>query len=297
MKQPKLPNFIIFGTTKSGSTSLCNYIQQHPDVFVSERKEPNYFLYEEGSSDVNQKGEVTEYTLDWYKYWFRYADQKAIGEASVSYLADENAPARIKQTVPNVKLIAILREPVSRMYSHYLFFQRGKRMPDVGNLLEAFEYDQSQGSPYKLFEKGLYAQCLKRYFAQFDAEQFKIFLFEDFTSNPEQVTKDVFEFLGVDSDFEAVTTAKDASSGIPRNKSVYNFLYKDNPIKKILRPITRTVFPNAEKRRAVWTRLVSSSLSKPKLSAEIKEALREKYRPDILELQEMISRDLSKWLE
>ncbi|MEM1369060.1 MAG: sulfotransferase domain-containing protein [Cyanobacteria bacterium P01_H01_bin.15] len=297
MKQPKLPNFIIFGTTKSGSTSLCNYIQQHPDVFISERKEPNYFLHEEGTSAVNRKGEVTEYTLEWYKNWFRYANQKAIGEASVSYLGDETAPIRIKQTIPDVKLIAILREPVSRMYSHYLFAQRRGVIPDVGNLLKAFEYDQAHDSMFKFFEKGLYAHNLKSYFAQFDAEQIKLFLFEDFTSNPGQVTKDVFEFLEVDSNFEAMTTAKDASSGIPRNQSVYEFLYRDNPIKKILRPITRTVFPNAEKRRALWTRLVSSSLSKPQLSPKIKEALREKYRPDILELQEMIGRDLSKWLE
>jgi len=296
MSQSQLPNFIIFGSTKSGSTSLCNYLLQHPDIFISEKKEPNFFLYDEGSTITNKNGRTTVYTIDWYKYWFRNAQEKAIGEASVSYIADEQAPIRIKSRLPNVKLIALLRDPVSRVYSHYLYNQRNKKEVGEVDLLKAIETDQKIGSPEKYFEKGLYYYYLKNYFEKFDSQNIKLFLFEDFTSDPIKVVKNIFTFLDVDSSFVPIVGAKDASSGIPKNKTIYNFIYKDNFLRKALRPIVRTLFPNREKRRTLWTNLINRSLSRPTLPSETRKILLEMYKPDIIQLQQLINRDLSKWL-
>ncbi|RQH23134.1 sulfotransferase domain-containing protein [Okeania hirsuta] len=296
MSQSKLPNFIIFGSTKSGSTSLCNYLVQHPDIFISKKKEPNFFLYDEGSIITNKKGKTTVYTIDWYKYWFRKAQEKAIGEASVSYIANEQAPIRIKSRLPDVKLIALLRDPVSRVYSHYLFNQRNNKHEGEKSLLKVIEADQKQGYPEQYFEKGLYYYYLKKYFDIFDRQNIKLFLFEDFTSDPLKVVKDIFTFLNVDSSFVPVVGAKDAPSGIPKNQTIYNFIYKDNFLRKALRPIIRTLFPNREKRRTLWTNLISRNLSRPPLPSETRKVILEMYKPDIIKLQELIDRDLSKWL-
>ncbi len=290
----QLPNFIIFGSTKSGSTSLCNYIVQHPDIFISRKKEPNFFLHDEGSPIVDSRKKMAAYTLDWYQYWFRKADEKAIGEASVSYLANEKAPMRIKSMIPDVKLIAILREPVSRAYSHYLFNKRNNR-EDAENLLSAITNDKKLGSPQKYFERGLYFHYLKNYFELFDNQNIKIFLFEDFTSNSLKVVQEVFTFLDVDNNFIPVLGAKDAASGIPRNRELYKFIHKDNSIKKALRPLVRMLFPEAQKRRTLWTQVVDMNLSRPPLDTDTKQVLSEMYKPDILQLQKLINRDLSKW--
>ncbi len=295
MPEFPLPNFIIFGSMKSGSTSLCNYLNQHPDIFISKKKEPNFFLREKGSQ-ITQNGKTTVYTLDWYKYWFRNATQKAIGEASIAYLSNEKAPARIKSTLPNVKLIAILREPVSRLYSHYLFMVKANQEAHNVDLLKLIETDKKSDSPQRYFERGLYFHYLKNYYEIFDPQNIKIFLFEDFTSNPMKVVKDIFEFLEVDSDFTPVVGAKDAISGIPKNKAIYNFVYKKNWIKKALQPITRALLPNREKRRVLWTKLIEKNLSRPSLDPKTKEILSEMYKPDIIQLQELINRDLSNWL-
>lgn len=300
----QLPNFIIFGSTKSGSTSLCNYLIQHPDIFISKKKEPNFFLHDEGSTVTDASGQKIDYTLSWYSYWFRHAHQPAVGEASVSYLASETAPHRIKQMLPQVRLIAILREPVSRLYSHYWFEQRrtskhqnaGSNTSQSSDILTALHNDRNQGSPLRYFEKGLYYRYLKRYFDLFERQQIRLFLFEDFTADPLGVSQEIFRFLEVDPSFVPVTGAKDAASGIPKNQRVYNFLYRDNPVRVALRPVIRTLLPNQEKRRALWTRLVNWNLSRPSMDEQTKQTLAEMYRSDVLKLQDLIDRDLSRWL-
>lgn len=293
---PKLPNFIIFGSNKSGSTSLCNAIAQHPDVFISEKKEPNFFLYDEGSTRTKTNGKSLTYTFDWYQYWFKNATEAAIGEASVDYIADEKAPLRIKNRLPDVKLIALLREPVSRIYSQYLFHKRLGKEPEGISILDAIAADQKRSTPHKYFERGLYYQYLKIYFEVFGAENIKIFLFEDFTQNSLKVSQEVFEFIGVDRDFVPVLGAKDAASGIPKNKAFNEFILGDNDLRKAIRPIARAIFPNAEKRRVLWTRLLNSNLSRPAIDDNARQILADRYRDDVLALQDLIGRDLSKWL-
>jgi len=125
-----LPTFMIIGAAKSGTTSLMRYLAQHPDVFVPTAKEPNYFMLS-GQQD-NPVGPAPAHILRHMIYNWSYADldrytglfddagaAKAVGEGSVRYLYSPLAPTRIRDMLPDTRLVVILRDPVARLYSHY----------------------------------------------------------------------------------------------------------------------------------------------------------------------------------
>ena len=110
-----LPNFIIIGAAKAGTTALYEYLGEHPDVFVSPVKETNFF------SSGHPIGTQDEYEAQ----FAGVRGERAIGEASVQYIASKNAAAQMRDQLPDVKLIAMLRNPADRAFSHYLMQSRG----------------------------------------------------------------------------------------------------------------------------------------------------------------------------
>lgn len=131
-----LPNFLIIGAAKAGTTSLYHYLAQHPQIYMSPIKEPNFFALEERCVDFRGPGDhlyikqfsVTE--LERYRSLFQgVTHEQAVGEASPLYLYSPVAPARSHRYVPEMKLIAILRHPVDRAYSAFLHLLRDEREP------------------------------------------------------------------------------------------------------------------------------------------------------------------------
>ena len=118
---PVWPNLFIVGAAKAGSTSLYNYLKNIPGIYMSPIKEPNFF------AEMTHNNPVWSTIDDKEKYlrlFHKVRDEKIIGEASVSYLHDLNAPRRIHQRVPDSRIIICLRDPVERGFSHYLHFKR-----------------------------------------------------------------------------------------------------------------------------------------------------------------------------
>ncbi|MGB3404531.1 MAG: tetratricopeptide repeat protein [Microcoleaceae cyanobacterium] len=202
------PNFIIIGSMKAGTTSLYNYISQHPHFLPCIRKEIDFFSirYDKG--------------IDWYLAHFPKVPKESnffTGEASTSYLDYPKVPQRLYQHFPDVKLIAILRNPVERAFSHYHHkkkYHPGKEQRSfeeaIGeemNFLEQLENPILQAysntddpfghlrSGYLL--RGLYIYFIQQWIDLFPKEQIKIFKSEEFYDNPEAVMKQVFEFLEV----------------------------------------------------------------------------------------------------
>src|SRR5688572_14326389 len=104
----RLPDFLIVGAMRSGTTSLHKYLQAHPDVFVASGKEVHFFDRRYGRG------------LDWYRSRFAgVTTERVVGEATPAYMYDENAIARIAHDLPDARLIVVLRNPVDRAYSHY----------------------------------------------------------------------------------------------------------------------------------------------------------------------------------
>src|SRR5260370_35932481 len=141
-----MPNFLILGAAKSGTDALCNYLGQHPQVFMCPNKEPNFFVAE-GQTDIPYRGPGDHEVLERWDMWVstleRYqalfadvADERAVGDGTTWYLYHERAPERIHHHVPDAKLIAILRNPVDRAYSAYTMLLRDRR-ETVGDFARA----------------------------------------------------------------------------------------------------------------------------------------------------------------
>lgn len=291
-----LPNFLIIGAAKGGTTSLYYYLNQHPQVFMSPVKEPRFFALEGEKLDFCSPDELfvenSVTTFEEYSSLFQgVKDEIAIGEASPLYLYSPKAPQRIKHYIPNVKLIAILRDPVQRAYSSYMHYVReGYETLSFAESLEAEEKRIYENWVYMWYFKrcGFYYEQLKRYFNTFDTKQMKVYLYEDLGDTP-SFLKDVFTFLEVDNTFIPDLSILNAS-GVPKSRLLYNLLDRGNAVRSALKILPEHFRKNVANSLRKW------NLQKPSLPVDVGAQMREMYREDILKLQDLIDRDLSKWL-
>jgi len=194
------PNFIIIGTVKGGTTSLYNYICQHPEVLPASEKEVRFF---------NQQFEVKK---DWYFAHFPPIPQGAkflTGEASPTYIYEDEVAARIRETVPDVKLIAVLRNPADRAVSHYYMLKKlGQENRTLEKAIDGEMEVLSKVTKRSLEELsfrdkmgylrcGLYVYFLQEWARLFPRNQLLILKSEDLYQQPEQTMKQVFDFLGL----------------------------------------------------------------------------------------------------
>jgi len=175
----KLPDFLIIGAQRSGTSTLYQYVARHPNVRGAFRKEVHYFdwYYDRG--------------LDWYRANFPF--KGLTGESSPSYLVHADVPARVKTVLPDVKLIAILRNPVERAYSAYNRNVRRKR--ESRSFAEAIA-----GGPmleFAYLERGLYAEQIEHWLQHFRREQLLVIGAEKFFVDTLPVLGRVFNFLGL----------------------------------------------------------------------------------------------------
>jgi hypothetical protein len=294
-----MPNFLVIGASSSGTTSIYHYLKQHPQVFMSPIKETHFFSFagqEFAMTTIKGYKQRKVDSLDEYKSLFQdVSDEIAIGEVSPSYLYTPSSPERIKQSVPNAKLIAILRNPVDRAYSNYLRCVRNDQEP-ITDFAEALRQEpiriQNNWSPKWFYKsKGFYYEQLKRYFEVFDKNQIQIYLYEDLCDSPSNLMQNLFEFLDVDSTFVPNISEKKNVSYIPKNRLLQKFLKKTNIIKSIVKPLL-----SEKLRHRAVTNLKIWNQSKPLLLPDIRKQLTQEYREDILKLQDLLQKDLSHWL-
>ena len=295
-----MPNFIILGAAKSGTTALYHYLQQHPQIYLSPIKETEFFAFE--GEELNFQGpkdmpRLSITTLEDYQAQFDGVEgETAIGEASPVYLYSSKAPERIHNYLPDAKLIVILRNPVERAYSQFLMFIRDNREP-LRDFMQAVDEEETRIAQnwawgWHYVRVGLYHQQLKRYFERYRREQIKVYLHEELKSNTDGVLRDIFDFLEVDNTFIPNTSVKHNISGIPQNNLIHSWLYKKNLIKELVKP-----FLSEKLRKDIFRKLKKKQkLHKPELTKEIKQQLLPFFQEDILKLQELIDKDLSGWL-
>ena len=167
-----MPNFFIVGAQKAGTTSLYYYLKQHPQIYMSPRKEPHFF---EGMHwDFYRPGRMALPVTDLADYQALFegvTDEKAIGEASASYLYSPKAPTLIKRSIPYARLIAILRNPADRAYSNFLHCVRAGR-ESIVDFAEALRVEEGRikgnwGPLWHYKQKGFYYAQVKRYLDTF----------------------------------------------------------------------------------------------------------------------------------
>ena len=293
-----LPNFIIIGAAKAGTTSLYSYLKQHPQIYMSPEKEPRFFapefysLYNKG---LRNTARTSAFSLKEYLRLFEgVSDEVAIGEASPEYLYIPGSAERIKDKMHDVKLIAVLRNPVDRAFSAFLYQVRDGY--EHLNFEQALQMEEQRikdgyrpGWHYK--QVGFYCSQIKQYLDIFDPHQMRIYLYDELSANSNAILRDVFHFLCVDDLFEPDLT-KENVSGIPRNKIIHSLLTRDNISKSILKRLL------PKKWRKNVNKIIRSYNmgTKPILNLETRQILIDIYRQDIIDLQKLIQRDLSHWL-
>jgi Sulfotransferase domain len=290
-----MPNFLVIGAMKSGTTALYYYLEQHPEIYMSPVKEPNFF-----SSQVQENAADTVTHIGTYQHLFRGASgKKAIGEASHSYLYEPQAAAEIRRHIPEARLIAILRNPIDRAYSHFLHMVRSGTEP-LDDFAQALQEEGVGLHKERTFQdyigRGLYYDQLQRYFRTFPREQIRIYLYEDLSDAPIRTVQDAFRFLKVDDSFVPDVSLRRNVSGHPKYKILDGLLRRQSRIKhaaKLYLPARMRwrlskAFDDLKTRNLV---------APPPIQSEVRRQLIRVYREDILKVQDLIHRDLSGWLE
>jgi hypothetical protein len=279
-----LPNFIIAGAKKAATTSIYEYMKQHPEIYMSPIKETKFFAFEPDNpehvyADANK---FPVRTLEDYTRLFAGANgAKAIGEASPLYINSRIAAQRIYETIPAVKLIFSLRNPVERAYSAYLMRVRSGN--EHRSAVQAFQEDRER------LRTSSYYNMLQLWYELFDEIQIKVILFEDFKRNSLAVMQELYAFLDVDSSFTPNVAVQYNTGGAVKNQTrqrMFNYLRRFKPLRFYLPKSLRSSFTKAAR---------ANLTTAPALPAEAKSLLADVFRDDVENLQNLIHKDLSVW--
>lgn len=297
----KTPSFMIIGAARAGTTALYDLVRQHPQVFMSAIKEPNYFAFEGEPLDWRGPGNefVNNSVARWEDYTALFADAPAgmaMGEATPLYLWAPDAAKRIRARLPDVKMIAVLRNPIEQAFSHYLY-ARAQMIEPLDNFEAALQAEPQRLADHwqPLFQYSTfprYAEQLRRFYAEFPADQLKIFLYEDYRSDPKTMLSQIFAFIGVDPAFVPDITHETNMGGQPRHQWLQNLVMRPNPIASL----ASLVVPNSA-RRMIRDMVSRRNLARDQMSPAAKAWLTNALRDDISQLQDIIGRDVSHWLE
>jgi len=295
------PDFVIPGAPRSGTTFLFEYLDQHPQIYMSPVKEPNFF-----ATDLDSGSYLDSVTFlrDRDRYLALYAGAtptQLTGEASTWYLFSQDAAANIRAANPAAKAVIMLREPVAMLRSLHLrrVYGGSEDIKDFGAALAA-EADRRHGrliSPkarnvkaLQYHQVGSYAAQVERYLETFGPAQVKVLIFEEFRANPQIAYRSVLQFLGVDAAFQPDFQVVNASAS-RRSWRLQQALLSPPVIKT-----ARAVIPNSMKPWVgrTWDRINSRSDAPPPLAADVAARLRDDLQPDIDRLARVIGRDLNR---
>lgn len=300
----KVPSFLIIGAAKAGTTSLNHYLAQHPQIFMSPRKDTFFFDFDGQPPDYGGPGDNAWYraraVIEGKAYRALFAgvtSEKAVGEACTQYLYDPDAAARIHRDLPQAKLIVVLRDPVERAYSSFLQQVRDgyETTADFAEAL-ALEPQRRRAKWRPMWHykaRGFYFAQLERYLAHFARGRLGIYLYDDLQRDPRRLLREIFDFLEVDPSFTPDISLRHNRAGLPRSRRLHRLIMTPNPLKSLVRPLLPGRLRAMVKAAVTDSRL---NLRRPSLPGDLRRGLVADYRDDVLKLQDLIRRDLSGWL-
>lgn len=282
------PNFFIVGAAKAGTTSLYAYLKNTPGVYMSEHKEPHYFI------DNMKPGYYDE--SKYLQLFKNVKNEKAIGEASVDYLIDPSSAKCIHDKIPDAKIIILLRDPVERAFSSYLMYtnRTKKDLSSHEIFLETFgteyglKYDKN---PY--LGRGLYSSQVKKYLEIFGEENVGVWFFEDMKKDTMQVVKGVLKFLKIDS-LPPDNVSKIYNPYLVFRGKIAESLCLNTTIRKIV-PI---FLPTLTLRHLVFNKLFIKEAQKPKLPESERRKLENYYYDDVIALEKVLKKKIPwEWVK
>ena len=276
------PHFIGLGAQRSGTSWIYACIYEHPQLHMP-IKEINFF----GRQWRYDKG------FDWYEDHFKDCPtNKLPGEFSTTYLDSEEAPRRIHEYHPDVKLVVSLRNPVERAMSNY-------RNDIMGGVVSAdTPFEQALEKHPEYVTQGMYHEQLQRYLEWFPREQLLVLIYDDALTGPGQFIRQLLDFLGVDSQFHPSMLGQKVNVG-RTPKSVALDLAMDSWSGALRRRgLHRLVWLVKKTGMATFVRGINARSQGPSdASAAQRAQLRELFAPDIRALESLLQRDLNMWLQ
>ncbi len=274
-----LPNFIIAGAEKSGTSSLSFYLSEHPDIYVPAVKEQHFF----------DKKENYKKGLDWYQKQFDgWNGEKAAGECTPFYMYDEECPLKIIKGFPEIKIIFILRNPVDRAYSNYWHqVQGGKELHCFETALKIekkrIKKSRYHNFTYSYIQKGFYSVQIERFLKFFKADQILILKFEELKNNPQKVMNKMYSFLGVE------LIENQNNIGNVKNKSVL-------PASKLVQFAAREVFGKTILFKAIAkANLIFGEKEYPPMKEDTRKMLVDFYSKDVEKLENISGLSFESW--
>jgi hypothetical protein len=204
-----LPDFLVIGAPKAGTTALHVALSRHPELFMSRVKEPKFFLTDGPPRAAGGPGDAATFR----EYVWRRADYEALfddapvgslrGESTTLYLRDAEAGRRIHKTIPAVRLIAVLRDPVDRAHSNWTHLRSAGLEPEADFIRacdqEQWRVRQGWGPFWRYLELGMYGQQIDHLYSLFPPDQVLLLMYRDLRERPVQTVDRVCEFLGVET--------------------------------------------------------------------------------------------------
>lgn len=273
-----LPDFIIGGAPKSGTTALFKYLSQHPEVYTSDPKEPHFF--------VKDKKNIEKSLNEYESLFDEKNDEQVACEGSTSYLNSSKVVSkRIKAMVPNLKLIFILRDPIKRSYSDYWFHLMRGGIPAKKSFEECIK------EKHWIFNASHYPSNIKNYYKNMGEKNVLVFTTNELKHDPEAVLQEICSNLEIKNNFNFDTKVRHNVTKYPRSVSLVRMFGHLTPgllswsaQSDWLRPVRSQV-------------LFSAQTNRPKMKTSVRERLLERFAPEIKETQRLIGRDLSSWLK
>ena len=292
-----LPNFLIIGAAKCGTTALYYYLKQHPEISFPDLKEPKFFSSDGEVFPHNGVGDISvdKYVIksfEQYQKLFSKISNKGVGEASPDSLFFHKRTAKlIKEKLGDIPIIIVLRNPVKRAFSAYMYLKRDSR--ETLSFLEGLKEEENRLSNnwdyiwgYK--KCGLYYEQVSTFLNEFT--DVNIILQEDLHNNTKVVLSQVFNFLKVTDSIEINSNLQHNESGIPNNIFSRLLLSRNNIFSTFFREIMKLVIP-----RFLLEKAASKSLKKVTILKEDELYLKLYFLEDICKLEKLIEKDLSHW--
>lgn len=274
------PKFLIIGAQKCGTTWFHEMLRQHPQVFLPEIKEVQFFVRPEHNRfSSHDRGWA------WYQSLYAEHDGKATGDVTPDYIYWNYCAADIAAKLPDAKIIAILRDPVDRAYSQYWMSKRSRKMES---------FDQYVENNVQPLARGKYAEQLQRYFDCFPAQNILVLFYEEVFADPDHALSKVFEFIGVDPAFRSVGSDTKVGGTVTYPGVIGKLVYKViSPV--INHPLVAPVYRWLRYRtglRESLIRVFAQRSGYPELPAATRRKLLAAIEPENRQLEHLLGRSV-----
>ncbi len=280
------PNLFIAGAPRCGTSSLHAWLQTIPGIYMSRVKEPNYFSRTVIADDHPMVRPIRD-EKQYLQLFAAAGDARIIGEASPNYLEDPEAPELIERTVPGARVLVSLRDPVERLFSHYLMMLNNR--PSMGSFMAEIDRGLSLQDNRSLAVlaagTGLYCGQVERYRGIF-GERFKVLIFEELMADIPETLRQVLAFLAIEHDVGDFSEQPQRQFSEVRGSFV-RYVFGNRMISRA----SETLIP-FRIRKLVRNAFLVKQVPKPRMDPEAREFLIRFYRDDVRRLESLLGRRL-----